>query len=62
MARRHLAQLTADFGRDHPQVCAAKQRLEAVKLADHISATIPLLTREQIDDIAALLRGSGSMT
>jgi hypothetical protein len=47
-----LARATRRFGPDHPEVFAARQKFQALKLAETVSTTIPLLSREQIEDIA----------
>jgi hypothetical protein len=56
-ARAELARATKALGPHHPEVFAARQKYQAATLAQQISTTIPLLSREQIEDIAALLRG-----
>ena len=54
-ARCELARATKYLGPDHPDVAKARQRYEAVKLTEYVSAVIPRLSQEQIDGIAALL-------
>lgn len=54
-ARCAVARAARCYGNDSPEVLAARQKYQAVKLAETVTAAIPLLSREQIEDIAALL-------
>lgn len=61
--RARVASLTRSRPVDDPALIAARQRLKAARLEDHVRETVttwPPLTTEQIDRIAVLLRPAGS--
>ena len=54
------SQLKRKLPPDHPRVIAAKQELVTARLVNHVSdlmAISPPLTGDQVERIAALLRG-----
>lgn len=60
--RARVASLTRSREADDPDLVAARQRLKAARLADHVRDTLeswPPLTHEQADAIATLLRPVG---
>jgi hypothetical protein len=57
-----LARLRRDTTPDDPRLTELRQEMRALRLADHVEKVIsefPPLTREQIDRVAAILRGGG---
>lgn len=60
--RARVASLTRSRNTDDPDLVTARQRLKAARVEDYIARVVaeaPLLTPEQRDRIAALLRPTG---
>lgn len=61
--RAKIAALTRSRSADDPELVAARQRLKALRLAEHIKkavATAPPLTAEQTTRLARLLSGDAA--
>lgn len=61
--RARVASLTRSRPADDPDLIAAKQRLKAERLAEHVAAVVnafPPMTDEQLNAVARLLRAGGA--
>lgn len=60
--RARVASLTRSRTHDDPELVAARQRLKADRLADHVAqvvASFPPLTDEQISRVVSILQAGG---